>query len=66
MLTERQLKLVRFHRFYRGRKNCTRSDCMRSVQKKGISIVENPEMKAVWERLGRPDDAEQMVKADLF
>ena len=39
---------------------------MRSVQKKGISIVENPEMKAVWERLGRPDDAEQMVKADLF
>jgi len=66
MLTEKQVKLVRFHRLYSGRKNGTRSVCTSSVRKKGISVAEIPEMKAVRERQGRPDDADQMVKADLF
>ena len=34
--------------------------------KKGIFVAEIPELKAVRRRLGRPDDADQMVKADLF
>ena len=66
MLAEKQVKLVRFHRLYSGRKNGTRSVCTSSVRKKGISVAEIPEMKAVRERQGRPDDADQMVKADLF
>ena len=46
----------------------TRSVCTSSVRKKGISVAEIPEMKAVRERQGRQDDADQimMVKADLF
>ena len=63
MLTEKQVKLVRFHRFYSGRKNGTKHLHERT---KGISVAEIPEMKAVRERRGRPDDANQMVKADIF
>ena len=44
------------------RKNGTRSVCKSSVRKK----AEIPEMKVVRERRGRPDDADQMIKADLF
>ena len=66
MLTEKKVKLVRFPRLYSGKKNGTRSVCTSSVRKKGISAAEIPEMKAVWEPQGRPDDADQMVEADLF
>ena len=42
----------RFHRLHSERKNVTRSVSTSSVRKKGISVAEIMEMKAVLERRG--------------
>ena len=64
MLTEKQVKLVRFHRFAVEGRHEQRSAAREACEKKGIP-GEFQELKAVRGRRNQPDDADQIVKAVL-